>query len=72
MGLFAQPALRLVDEAELVVVNAHRAHCAFTEVEDLMTRGRALAGDGVHLVVAIQMVLVGLVTDRSRPSATLR
>ena len=29
-----------------------------------MTRGRALAGDCVHLVVAIQMILVGPVADR--------
>ena len=63
LGLFAQPAGRLVDEAELVVVNAHRADRAFAEVEDFVTRGRPFAGDGVQLVVAIQMVLVGPVAD---------
>ena len=63
MGLFAQPASGLVDEAELVVVNTHRADRAFAEVEDLVTRGRPFAGDGGHLVVAIQMVLVGPVAD---------
>src|SRR5208283_2560542 len=64
VGLFTQPASRLVDEAELVVVDAHRTDRAFSEVEDLMTRRRALAGDCGQLVVAIQMVLVGPVADR--------
>src|SRR5256886_10804168 len=31
--LFTQPTLGLVDEAELVIVNAHRSDTAFTEVE---------------------------------------
>ena len=42
MGLFAQPALGLVDEAELVVVDAHRADRAFAEVEDFVTRWTGL------------------------------
>jgi hypothetical protein len=45
MGLFAEPALWLIDEAEFVIVNAHRPDCAFAEVEDLMTDGRAFAGN---------------------------
>src|SRR5437762_1908563 len=63
MGLFTQPALGLVDEAVLVIVNANRADRAFAEVEDFMTHGRAFAGDGGHLVETIQMVPVGAVTD---------
>ena len=63
VGLGAQPAVGLVNETVLVVVNAHRADGAFAEVEDFMARGRALAGDGGHLVVAVQMVLVGLVAE---------
>ena len=36
---------------------------AFAEVEDLVARRRALAGDQVHLVVAVEVVLVGPVAD---------
>ena len=63
MGLFTQPAMGLVDEAELVIVHAHRADRAFAEVEDFVTRGRPFAGDGSHLVIAVQMVLVGPVAE---------
>src|SRR5208283_3212576 len=63
VGFFAQPASRLVDEAELIVVNAHGADRAFTEIENLVTRGRPFSGYGGHLVVAIQMVLVSHVAD---------
>ena len=72
MGLFAQPALGLVDEAVFVVVDAHRADRAFAEVEDLVPRGGAFAGDRGHLVVAVQMVLVGPVADRLALAAALR
>src|SRR5437764_13651166 len=60
---FTQPALRLVDETILVVVNTDRANRAFAEVEDLVTVRWAFASDGVHLVVAIQMVLVSPVAE---------
>ena len=63
MRLFTEPASGLVDEAELVVVNAHRADGAFAEVEDFVTRGRAFAGDAGHLVIAVEMVLVGAVAE---------
>src|SRR5438876_2601067 len=53
LGFFAQPAGGLVDEAELIVVNAHRADRAFAQVENLVARGRAFAGDGSQLIVAI-------------------
>ena len=36
--LFTQPALGLVDEPILVVVDAHRTDSALAEVEDLVTR----------------------------------
>src|SRR5437016_4375284 len=43
---FTQPALGLVNEAKLVVVDAHRADGAFAEIEDFVTRGLvSLAGD---------------------------
>src|SRR6266536_578281 len=63
MGLFTEPAAGLVNETELVVVNAHRADRAFAEVEDFVTRGRTFAGDGGRLVVAVQVVLVGPVAE---------
>src|SRR3954452_18848309 len=63
MGFFTEPALRLIDEAILVVIDAHRTDGAFAEVEDLVTRRRALAGDGGGLVVAIKMVLVLAVAE---------
>ena len=59
LGLFAEPAAGLVDEAILVVVDAHRTERAFAEVEDFVPVRRTLAGDHVHLVVAVQMHLVG-------------
>src|SRR5882672_5880130 len=59
MHLAAEPAVRLLDEAILVVVDAHRAEGAFAEVEDFVAIRRTLAGDHVHLVVAVEMVLVG-------------
>src|SRR5271157_1940137 len=64
MGLFTQPPFWLINETVLVIVNAYRADCAFAEIEDFMARGRPFTGDGGHLVIAIQMVLVGPVTDR--------
>src|SRR5271166_267720 len=62
--LLAEPARGLVDEPELVIVDAHRADRAFAKIEDLVTRGWSLAGDGGGLVIAIQMVLVSPVADR--------
>src|SRR5438094_5840098 len=56
--LFTQPALGLIDETIFVVVDTNRADRAFAKIEDFMTRGRTLAGDSIHLVVAIQVVLV--------------
>src|SRR5436190_5002248 len=47
MRLLTQPALGLVDEAELVIVNTNRADRAFAEVEDFVTRGGTFAGDGI-------------------------
>src|SRR4029078_12876040 len=61
--LGTKPAVWLVDVAILVVVNTYRADGAFAEVEDLVALGRTFAGDGVRLVVAIQMVLVGSIAE---------
>src|SRR5207248_8693735 len=41
----------------------NRADRAFAKIEDFVTRGRTLAGDGVRLVITIQMVFVSPVTE---------
>src|SRR5438034_6083247 len=61
--LFTQPALGLIDETIFVVVDTNRADRAFAKIKDFMTRGRTLAGDGSHLVVPIQVVLVSPVAE---------
>src|SRR5262245_57062295 len=53
-----QPAVWLIDEPVLVVADAHRTERRLGEVEDLVALRRPLAGDEVHLVVAVQMDLV--------------
>src|SRR5882724_10050097 len=63
VGLFTQPAVGLVNEPVLVVVNANRADGAFAEVEDFVTVRWPFAGDGVHLIVAVQMVLISPVAE---------
>src|SRR6266700_7948754 len=63
LGFITQPAPRLVDETILVVVNAHGTKFAFPEVPDFVPIRRPLAGYHVHLVVAVQMHLVGSVTE---------
>src|SRR5262245_7476037 len=55
----AEPSGRLIGEAILVVADPYGAQCALREVEDLVPLRRALARDEVHLVVAVQMHLVG-------------
>src|SRR5208337_5074317 len=63
MGLLTEPAPGLIDEAEFVIVNANRADRAFAEVENFMARGWAFAGESGYLVIAIEVVLVGPVTN---------
>src|SRR5262245_52364057 len=62
-GLFARPAIGLRKEGELKVVEAKRAQARTTEVEDLVALGRASAGEKIHLIVAVEMVLVGPVAE---------
>ena len=61
MVLGTDPAAGLANEAILEIVDPNRGEVAFREVEDLVTSRRPFAGDQVHLVVAVEMVLVGLV-----------
>src|SRR5882672_6537957 len=62
LGLVTQPAVGLVDEAEFVIADAHRAERAFAEIPDHVAIRRALAGDHGSLVVAVEVVLVGPVS----------
>src|SRR5262249_10116864 len=62
-GLFARPAPGLLEELELEVVDANRAQLRAAEVEQLVALGGAFAGNQIHLVVTVEMVLVGPVTE---------
>src|SRR6476660_5821344 len=63
LGFVAQPASRLVDETILEVVDAHGTQFALSEVKDFVPVRRPLAGNHVHLVIAVQIALIGRVTD---------
>ncbi len=60
---FPRPAVGLIDHVVFPVVDANRAERAFGEVEDLMPVGRPFAGKHIGLVVAVEMLLVGLVAS---------
>src|SRR5262249_49997460 len=62
-GLFARPAPRLHKERELEVVEANRAELRAAEIEQLAAFGWTFAGEQIHLVIAVQMVLVGAVAE---------
>src|SRR5262249_7321126 len=59
----SQPAIGLVGEAVLEVVNTHGAQSGFREVENLMTFRRPLSSEKVALVVSVEMDFVGDVAD---------
>src|SRR3954454_13903712 len=63
MCLLTEPALGLVNKTILVVIDSHRANCAFTEVEDFVTVRLAFASDGSRLVVAIEVILIGPIAE---------
>ena len=67
--LFARPAPRLLQELELEVVDPQGAQLRAAEVEQFVARRRSLARQQIHLVVAVQMVLVGAALQASRLSA---
>ena len=56
--LGAGPALRLLEELELHVIEAHGAKFGPGKVEQLVPLRWSLAREQVHLVVAVEMVLV--------------
>ena len=61
--LLARPTERLLVELVFEIIDTDRAELRFAEVEDLVTRRRTFAGQQVHLVVAVEMVLVGPIAD---------
>ena len=63
VDLRAGPALRLLIEGELHLVEADGAELGPAEVEELMPRGRPLTQEHVHLVVPVEVVLVLAVAE---------
>ncbi len=61
--LGAEPAIGLLNETILPVVDAHCAEIAFAEVEDLVAGRGAFASEHCCLVVAIEVIFVGHVSD---------
>src|SRR6185295_12339912 len=62
-NLPAGPALRLLEELELEIIDPKGAQARPREVEKLMALGRPLVLQEVRLVVAIEVVLVGPVAE---------
>ena len=52
---YAEPALRLCEEAVFPVIHPHRAKLGLGEVPDLVTFGRPLTSEQVCLVVAVEV-----------------
>src|SRR5262249_44962526 len=61
--LFARPPPRLVEEYEFHVVDANRAKLWTAKIEQLVALGWALAGEQIHLVVAVEVVLVRAIAE---------
>jgi hypothetical protein len=61
--LLTWPAPRLLQELKLEVIDAERAKMRSREVKELVTSRRSGAGQESHLVVAIEVVLVGGVAE---------
>src|SRR5262249_28328426 len=59
----AEPATRLIGEAVLVIIDPYRRECALSEVKNFMALRRALAGDQIHLVVAVEVDFVGAIAQ---------
>src|SRR5262249_29069133 len=58
IDLRPRPAVRLVVELVLEVIHPHCPELGPSEIEDLMAGGRPFALKQVHLVGAVEMVLV--------------
>src|SRR5262249_24403678 len=62
-GLFAGTATRVKEEGEFEGVDGNGAQVRTAEIEQLVALGWTYAGEKIHLVVAIEMVLVGPVAE---------
>src|SRR5262249_51406402 len=62
-GLLARPAPRLGIERELEVVEANCAELRAAEIEQLTALGCTFAGEEIHLIVTVQMILVGALAE---------
>src|SRR5262245_17217243 len=69
---FSRPTVRLLVELELEIVNADGPKCRAAEVEELAACRRSLAGEQVHLIVAVEMVLVVPAIERHALKELLR
>src|SRR5262249_51384182 len=61
--LFPWPAVRLLEKLEFVIVDSKGTQLWTGEVENLMPSGRSVAEQKVHLVVAVEVVLVTTVAQ---------
>src|SRR5262249_41180262 len=61
--LFPWPAVRLLEKLEFVIVDSKGTQLWTGEVENLMPSGRSVAEQKVHLVVAVEEVLVTIVAQ---------
>ena len=59
----SRPAVRLLVELVLEIIDADGTQMRAAEVEEFVTLGRPFAQQQVHLVVAVEMVLVGPVAE---------
>src|SRR5262245_20045534 len=62
--LLSRPTVGLLVKQEFVVVEPECAELRPPEVEDFMPHRRFLTQQQIHLIVAVQVVLVGLLTER--------
>src|SRR5262249_107643 len=69
---FSRPAVRLLVELELEIVDADGPKCRAAEVKELAACRRSLASGQVHLVVAVEMVLVVAAAKRHALQELLR
>src|SRR6516165_4854504 len=62
--LFARPPVWLLEELEFEVIHAKGTEMRAGKIEDLMASGGALAGQKIHLIVAVEVVLVAAAFQR--------
>src|SRR5438132_13649804 len=61
--LFPWPALRLLVELEFEIINPEGTQVRTAEVKEFMTSGGTIAQQQIYLIVAVEVVLVGTLTQ---------